>query len=88
MKKMITTAVSEEFALEYFSVLQEFEGDDKSPIQTYGILAAKYVNGKLTEEECSGPISHDPAQVNDLINILAKNTVTPAVLCEILDELL
>ena len=70
-----------------FSRVEKISEDDPA-IRFYGIKSQKYINGVLEEESTSGPITEDAAFADSLIATLSKNTVTPALLCEILDEIL
>jgi len=51
------------------------------------VHVAKYEGGNVIAQQDSGAISYNSQKVEDVIATLARNTVTPMVLCEILDEM-
>ena len=85
MKEHVTTTATEEFELKYFKTLHQNATEVGEGF--YGIYVAKCDNVCILEEADSGPISDDAALVCAIIERLAKNTVTPMTLYEVLDEL-
>jgi len=85
MKEMVLAIGLEDFTVRYFRTKGESE-ETKTPI--YGVMAAKYIDDVEKESACAGFVSEDKAYVDELIATLGKNTVTPMVLCEVLDELM
>lgn len=88
MSELILETNTENFELKYFRYAHQFEGDGDDKAVVYGITAQKQRNGVVLEESDSGPVSLKSNEVDNLIHILGRNTVTPMLLCEILDEIL
>ncbi|MCL2350883.1 MAG: DUF6514 family protein [Defluviitaleaceae bacterium] len=83
MREIILTATAEDFVLKYFRT-EKMEGTARF----YGIAAEKYINDALADNSSTGPLSEDAEYVERLMACLAKNTVTPMVLCEVLDDII
>jgi len=84
LKQYVVSVSSEGFDLKYYQTTTQCEDDFAS---FYGVFVEKYVNGSIEEEMDSGPISEDVSYVDEIINKLAENTVTPFFLNEIIDEI-
>ena len=87
MKEMVLSVDVENLTIRYFRT-EGMLDDEGSKTRIYGISAAKYIGDEKEEEQDAGFISADMAYVDELIAVLGKNTVTPMVLCEVLDEIL
>ncbi|MCL2752703.1 MAG: DUF6514 family protein [Defluviitaleaceae bacterium] len=83
MKKAIATAKVHDFEVRYHKTTQLNEEGEKF----YGIHAVKYEKGVSVEESETGGISSDEHYVENIIDMISKNEVTPQVLCEVLDEI-
>ena len=87
MKEMVLAVEVENLTLRYYRTEGVMENESgKTPI--FGIFAAKYIGEEKEEESDAGFISTDMAYVDELIATLGKNTVTPMVLGEVLDDML
>ena len=87
MREVVAVEV-EGFTIRYFRTEGEVHLCDATSKHAYGVAATKYIGDKEEESVDAGLISEDEGYVDELITILSKNTVTPAVLCEMLDEML
>jgi len=85
LKQHIVSTSTDGFELKYFKTVTQGEDDG---VSFYGIFVEKHVNGSLAEDAASGSISESNSQVCEIINKLAENSVTPFLLCEILDEII
>jgi len=90
MSEMVLAVGMENCTIRYFKtsgeLLCEENQNKKTPV--YGVAAKKYIDDKEEESADAGFISEDAAYVDNLIALLGKHTVTPVVLCEVLDEML
>ncbi|MDR2167323.1 MAG: DUF6514 family protein [Clostridiales bacterium] len=86
MKEIMAVEV-ENLTIRYFRTEGEACCDDGKN-RIFGISAAKYIGDNEEERADAGYISENMAYVDELIAILGKNSVTPMVLGEILDELI
>jgi len=84
MRKHVATSSAENFELRYFETVSQCE---RGEADFYGVCVGMYIDGSLMEETESGSISEDSEQVLEVIKKLSENSVTPVVLCEILDEM-
>ena len=85
MRQHVSTIIADNFTLKYYRTVL-LSGDSNNGF--YGIYVAKCCGKHIIEDADSKPISEDETTVNNLIKLLALNSVTPMVLCEILDELM
>ena len=84
MKKWVAATGASDFLLNYFRTCTK----SRKNTPLYGVYVEKVKDGQVLETEDSGAISPDMAYVDGVIKILAKNTVTPMSVCEVLDEVL
>lgn len=75
----LITETGEVFSLWYYLVRRE---------NYFGIRAEKRCENCLLEWDCIQCICDSKEKTENLIRILAKNTVTPFSMCEVLDEFL
>lgn len=89
MKEMILAVGVEDYTIKYFRTQGELICQvNGEATNVFGILATKYINDQEKESMDAGFISQDINYVNEIINLLGKNIVTPVVLCEIIDEII
>lgn len=81
----VANTQSETIRLEYF-LTKEPSGESATET-AFGIAVLKTEEG-LTEYEATGGISYDGKVVEELLNILMDNTVTPFALLETVDDLI
>ncbi|MCL2353657.1 MAG: DUF6514 family protein [Defluviitaleaceae bacterium] len=84
MKSMICETEERDFTLKYFK--GKVEGEDGETF--YEIIVEKFIGGVLKDVIGTGPITESESQVESVIEILARNTVTPLTLLEIVDDML
>ena len=53
----------------------------------YGVVVQRYQGGKLIDKQSVGSLTHSLSEINRIVNILAKHTVMPSTLIDVLDEL-
>jgi len=86
MRNLIITANDDGYDLKYFKTTchgtEENEGS-----AFYGVFVEKHINGNLVEEMDSSPLTGSETLINKIIDQLAKNSVTPFALLEVLDEM-
>lgn len=88
MKEHVSTVQVGNFQLKYFRTIQRGGDKTRGAVDFHGVYAAKCLGKHIVEQAYSGPISKNAGHVTDIINRLAQNTVTPMVLCEIIDEMM
>ena len=81
----MTNVSTDGFELKYSMTI--VNSTEEEGAQCYGVHVAKYEGGNVIAQQDSGAISYNSQKVEDVIATLARNTVTPMVLCEILDEM-
>lgn len=88
MKEMVVAVGVEDFTIKYFRTCGEYMCDQRDgAVQIFGIVASKYINDEEKESSDAGFISEDINFVNKTIETLAKNTVTPMCLFQVLDDM-
>ena len=87
MKEMMLAVGVENYTIRYFRTEgnMEQEGENK---RVFGVASTKYIDDTEKESADTGFISEDMAYVDELIATLGRHTVTPVVLCEIVDDML
>lgn len=78
---------SNRIELEYYKIAKNVKKDQR----TYGIEIVKteYLDNKrLKESENIYNVTNDENVIDNLLNILKENQVTPIGLCDVVDELL
>ena len=84
MKSMICETKERDFTLRYFK--GQVKGDDGETF--YEIIVEKLIGGILKDAIGTGPITESENHAENVIEILARNSVTPLTLLEIVDDML
>ena len=85
MRTYVRTANVDNSELRYFKTVVKGE-EENIGSDFYGVFVEKYVGDKLVEEMDSNPLTESEAHIDEIINRLAEDTVTPFGLPEALDD--
>ncbi len=85
---VLTSEDNRELSIDYYITSSKCLTDGAEHVHTFGVLANMSIDGKYAESCHIDDVSPSEETVNNLVDLLAKNGVTPVTLSDVVNDYL